>query len=69
LRDLEETLHDLLTSDLGHAAVRIRALALLTEPEGKIPPGAALDELAAAAKVSRREAYRARGTSPHPTTR
>jgi hypothetical protein len=60
LRDLEETLHDLLTSELGHAAVRIRALALLTEPDGKIPGGSALDELAAAAKVSRREAYRAR---------
>lgn len=59
LRDLEETLRSILTSDLGHAAARLHALALLEEPGGKLPRGAALDSLAAQCGVSRREAYRA----------
>lgn len=59
LRDLEETLRAILTSDLGHAAARLHALALLDEPGGKLPRGAALDSLAAQVGVSRREAYRA----------
>ena len=59
LRDLEEDLRAILTSDLGHAAARLHALALLEEPGGKLPRGAALDALAAQCGVSRREAYRA----------
>jgi hypothetical protein len=59
LRDLEETLRAILTSDLGHAAARLHALALLEEPGGKLPRGVALDLLAAQCGVSRREAYRA----------
>jgi DNA-binding phage protein len=57
--DLEEAIRAILTSDLGHAAARLHALALLDEPGGKLPRGAALDSLAAQCGVSRRGAYRA----------
>jgi hypothetical protein len=69
MRDLEETLRSLLTSDLSHADVRLRALALLDSPDGKLPAGAALEELASAVHVSRSGAFRARGAGPDPTTR
>lgn len=69
LRDLEEQLRSLLTSDAGHAAVRIRALALLDAPGGRLPRGAALDALAVAAGVSRAEAYRALAAPMQATTK
>lgn len=59
LADLEEALRKLLTSDLRHADVRLRAMALLDSPGGDLPRGAALAELSAAVHVSRSEAYRA----------
>lgn len=68
-RDLEETLRALLTSDLSHADVRLRALALLDCPGGVLPRGAALAELAAVVHVSRSGAFRARSSGPSGTTR
>lgn len=68
LRDLEESLFALLTSDLSHADVRLRALALLDSPDGKLPRGTALAELAAAAHVSRSGAFRALGSAAPGTT-
>lgn len=69
MRDFEETLRSLLTSDLSHADVRLRALALLDSPDGKLPAGSELEELASAVHVSRSGAFRARGAGPDPTTR
>ena len=65
LRDLEEAMRALLTSDLSHADVRLHALALLDSPGGRLPSGAALVRLAAAVHVSRSGASEARrgGTS------
>lgn len=70
LRDLEESLYALLTSDLSHADVRLRALALLDSPGGELPKrGSDLAVLAAAAHVSRSGAFRARGDGPTVTTK
>ena len=69
LRDLEEAMRALLTSDLSHADVRLRALALLDSPGGKLPSGAALAELAAAVHVSRSGAFEARRSRTSPTTK
>ena len=69
LRDMEEALRELLTSGLSHADVRLRALALLDSPDGKLPGGAELAALAAAVHVSRSGAFRARAEGLHPTTR
>jgi hypothetical protein len=68
-RDFEETLREMLTSDLGHADVRLRALALLDSPGGELPPGAALVELAGAVHVSRAEAFRSRRAVTSRTTK
>lgn len=57
MRDFEEALRELLTSEMNHAEVRIRALALLDSPGGKLPGGAALEELAAKVRVSRSRAF------------
>ena len=65
-RDLEERIWALLESTEGHAAVRLRILALLDQPGGDLPRGAALDALACRAGVSRREAYRALGVNRQP---
>lgn len=69
LRDLEETLRALLTSDLTHADVRLRAYALLETPDGELPAGAALEAMAAEVHISRGGAFRARRGPLHPTTR
>lgn len=69
MRDFEETLRALLTSDLSHADVRLRAFALLECPDGKLPAGAALEGMATEVHVSRSGAFRARGAGPDPTTR
>jgi hypothetical protein len=54
--DSDEQILALLTSDLGHAEVRLRIAAILWA-DGQLPRGAALDELAARCRVSRRAAY------------
>lgn len=69
LRDLEEDLRTLLTSDLSHADVRLRALALLETSDGELPRGAALEALAAGVHVSRAGAFAARDRPPTRTTR
>lgn len=69
MRDLEETLRSLLTSDLSHADVRLRALALLDSPDGELPAGAALEAMAAEVRVSRAGAFAARGRPLPGTTR
>ena len=69
LRDLEEALRALLTSDLSHADVRLRALALLDCPGGELPRGDTLVQLAAAVHVSRSGAFRARGSGLPATTK
>jgi hypothetical protein len=69
MRDLEEQLRDLLTSDLSHADVRLRALALLDSPRGKLPKGAGLSELATKVHVSRSGAFGARGRGLPKTTK
>lgn len=64
-RDLVERIWAVATDkDLGHAAARLRILALLDQPRGELPRGAALDALAAAAGVSRRAAYAERSRFP-----
>jgi hypothetical protein len=68
MRDFEETLRALLTSDLSHADVRLRALALLDSPRGELPKGGALIELAAQVHVSRSGAFGARGRGGLPKT-
>lgn len=69
MRDFEESLRTLLTSDLGHADVRLRALAMLDSPGGELPRGRALVELAGRVGVSRTEAFRARAVPLPRTTR
>jgi hypothetical protein len=55
-KDSDEQILALLTSDLGHAEVRLRIAAILVA-DGQLPRGAALDEFAASFRVSRRSAY------------
>jgi hypothetical protein len=69
MRDFEEALRALLTSDLGHADVRLRALALLDSPKGGLPRGRALVELAGQVGVSRTEAFRVLASPPLRTTK
>lgn len=69
LRDLEEELRAILTSDLSHADARLHALALIDSPGGKLPAGNALVSLAAAVRVSRSGAFGARDRQASRTTK
>lgn len=69
-QDLQERLWQILTDPgLSHAHARLRALAVLDRPDGGLPRGSGLEALAAAAHVSRREAYKAQGGRLSPDNR
>lgn len=69
LRDLEEAMTAVLTSDLSHADARLHALALLRSPGGKLPAGGDLVDLGAAVHVSRSGAFAARDRRASGTTK